>query len=50
MADRKQARVTVHTYTLLRIPGIMNVWTQGVRGRWYLYVYTPRRSWEWRVR
>lgn len=50
MADKNQAHVKVTMRTILRIPGIVNIWTQAAGKQRVIYVYTPRRAWEWRVR
>ena len=50
MADSKHASGVVRMRTILRIPGIVNIWTQAAGKHRVIYFYTPRRAFEWRVR
>lgn len=50
MADENSAYVVVRMRTLLRIPGIVNIWTQAAGQHRVVYFYFPRRAFEWRIR
>lgn len=50
MADENNAYVEVRMRVILRIPGIVNIWTQAAGRHRVIYVYTRWRPFEWRIR